>query len=151
MERSALDSVYQEIILKHYRRATHRGELAAPDVVVPMRNPVCGDDILLQMNVRDGVVEEIRFSGHGCAISQAAASMMADHAHGKPLEEIRPIAARFREMIHGDAEAARDRALGDLRALAGVAKLPRRVKCAMLAWDALEEAEKKLDPPAGAE
>jgi nitrogen fixation NifU-like protein len=121
MERSALDSVYQELILKHYRSSKFRGELEAPDAVVPMRNPVCGDDILLQVQVREGRIEAIRFSGHGCAIS-----------------------ARFREMIHGDETAARDKALGDMRALSGVARLPRRVKCAMLGWDALEEAEKKL-------
>lgn len=144
MDRSTLDAVYQEVILKHYRKSTHRGELEAPDAVIPMRNPVCGDDILLQVKVRDGVVEEIRFSGHGCAISQAAASMMSEHAQGKRFDEIHPVAARFREMIHGDAEAAKDKSLGDLRALAGVSRLPRRVKCAMLAWDALEEAEKRL-------
>ena len=143
-ERSALDQVYQELILKHYRNSKHRGELAAPDAVVPMRNPVCGDDILLQVQVREGRIEDIRFSGHGCAISQAAASMMSEHAVGKSWDEVHAISARFRDMIHGDETAARDKALGDMRALAGVAKLPRRVKCAMLAWDALEEAEKKL-------
>ena len=143
-ERSPLESVYQEVILKHYRNARHRGDLAAPDAVVPMRNPVCGDDILLQVQVREGRIEDIRFSGHGCAISQAAASMMSEHAVGKSWDELHATAARFREMIHGDEAAARDKALGDMRALSGVSKLPRRVKCAMLAWDALEEAEKKL-------
>ncbi len=144
MERSALDSVYQELILKHYRSSKHRGELEAPDAVVPMRNPVCGDDILLQVQVREGRISEIRFSGHGCAISQAAASMMSEHTIGKTWDEVHAVAGRFREMIHGDEAAARDKALGDMRALAGVAKLPRRVKCAMLAWDALDEAEKKI-------
>lgn len=144
MDRSALDGVYQELILKHYRNATHRGELESPDVVVPMRNPVCGDDILLQLQVKDGVVEEIRFSGHGCAISQAAASMMSERVAGRSWEEIHAVTARFRELLRGDDEAARDRSLGDLRALSGVSRLPRRVKCAMLAWDALEEAEKHL-------
>jgi len=146
MERSALDSVYQELILKHYRSSKHRGELEAPDAVVPMRNPVCGDDILLQVQVREGRISEIRFSGHGCAISQAAASMMSEHALGKTWDEVHAVAGRFREMIHGDETAARDKALGDMRALAGVSKLPRRVKCAMLAWDALDEAEKKINP-----
>jgi nitrogen fixation NifU-like protein len=143
-ERSALDQVYQELILKHYRSSKHRGELVEPDAVVPMRNPVCGDDILLQVQVREGRIEDIRYSGHGCAISQAAASMMSEHAVGKSWDEVHAVAARFRDMIHGDETAAKDRVLGDMRALAGVARLPRRVKCAMLAWDALEEAEKKL-------
>lgn len=146
MDPSALESVYQELILKHYRHSRHRGDLEAPDVVIPMRNPVCGDDILLQVEVRDGRIADIRFSGHGCAISQAAASMMSEQVVGKTFEELHPVAERFRAMIHGDAEAARDRSLGDLRALAGVAKLPRRVRCAMLAWDALEEAEKRVAP-----
>ncbi|HEY0036083.1 MAG TPA: SUF system NifU family Fe-S cluster assembly protein [Longimicrobium sp.] len=146
MERSALDSVYQELILKHYRSSKHRGELEAPDAVVPMRNPVCGDDILLQVQVREGRISEIRFSGQGCAISQAAASMMSEHALGKTWNEVHAVAGRVREMIHGDETAARDKALGDMRALAGVSKLPRRVKCAMLAWDALDEAEKKINP-----
>ena len=143
-ERSALDEVYQAVILKHYRNASHRGELEAPDAVVPMRNPVCGDDILLQVQVEGDRILDIRFSGHGCAISQAAASMMSEHAVGKSWDEVHAVAARFREMVHGDESAARDKSLGDMRALAGVARLPRRVKCAMLAWDALEEAEKKL-------
>jgi nitrogen fixation protein NifU and related proteins len=144
MDRTALESVYQELILRHYRSAKHRGELEAPDAVVPMRNPVCGDDIVLQVRVEGDRVEEIRFSGHGCAISQAAASMMSERARGRSWEEIRALAARFRGMLEGDEGAARDRELGDLRALAGVSKLPRRVRCAMLAWDALEEAERRV-------
>ena len=145
-ERSALDAVYQEVILKHYRSSRFRGELEHPDAVVPMRNPVCGDDILLQVQVDGDRIQDIRFSGHGCAISQAAASMMSEHAVGKSWDEVHAVAARFREMVHGDESAARDKTLGDLRALSGVARLPRRVKCAMLAWDALDEAEKKLAP-----
>lgn len=139
-----LESIYQEVILKHTRQSRFRGELERPDVVIPMRNPVCGDDILLQMTVRDGRIEEIRFTGHGCAISQAAASMMSEHVVGRSFDEVHVVAERFREMVHGSEEAARDRTLGDLRALAGVSKLPRRAKCAMLAWDALSEAEKRV-------
>lgn len=144
MERSALDQVYQELILKHYRRSPHRGEVEHPDVAIAERNPVCGDDLFLTLRVREGRIEEARFSGHGCAISQAAASMLCREAEGRRFDELHPLAGRFREMLHGSEEAARDRALGDMRALAGVAKLPRRVKCAMLAWDAMEEAEKEL-------
>ena len=138
-----LESVYQELILKHYRSSTHRGEVADATAAVAERNPLCGDDIFLTVRVKDGRVEEARFSGHGCAISQAAASMMCEHAVGKSWDEIHRIADRFRRLVHGDEEAAKDRALGDMRALAGVSRLPRRVKCAMLAWDALAEAEKQ--------
>lgn len=145
-ERTALESVYQELILKHYRASKHRGELDAPDAVIPMRNPLCGDDILLQVTADRDAVGEIRYAGHGCAISQASASMMSERASGKRWEEVNALAKRFREMLEGSEEAAKDRALGDLRALAGVAKLPRRVKCAMLAWDALEEAQRRISP-----
>lgn len=141
-----LDAVYQEVILKHYRGAPRRGDMDAPDAVVTMRNPTCGDDIVLQLKVREGVIEDVRFKGQGCAISQASASMMSNLIAGKSFAEAEPLLARFREMIHGDAEAARDKALGDLRALSGVARLPRRVKCAMLPWDALQEARKQVSP-----
>jgi nitrogen fixation protein NifU and related proteins len=140
-----LDALYQEVILKHYRHAPNRGDLDAPDAVVTMRNPTCGDDIVLLLRVRDGVIEEARFKGQGCAISQASASMMTQMITGKSFAEAEPLLARFRDMIHGDAEAARDKVLGDLRALSGVSRLPRRVKCAMLPWDALEEARKQVD------
>ncbi len=146
---AALGALYQELILDHYRRPRHRGEMESPDVEVRMNNPTCGDEIVLQLRVRDGTVEEVRFAGQGCSISQASASMMAQQVAGKPLAEADALAARFKEMLHGGAEAAKDRALGDLRALAGVAKFPVRVRCAMLAWNALEEAERRL-PSAGA-
>ena len=139
-----LDSVYQELILRHYRSPTHRGDMDAPDAVVTMRNPTCGDDIVLQLRVRGDTIEEVRFKGQGCAISQASASMMSGLIAGKTFAEAEPILARFRDMLHGDPDAAKDRSLGDLRALSGVSKLPRRVKCAMLPWDALEEAKKQL-------
>ncbi len=141
-----LDAIYQEVILKHYRSAPKRGDLEAPDAVVTMRNPTCGDDIVLQLKVAGGVIEDARFKGQGCAISQASASMMTQMIAGKTWAEAEPLLARFREMIHGDPEAARDRALGDLRALSGVSKLPRRVKCAMLPWDALDEARRQVEP-----
>jgi nitrogen fixation protein NifU and related proteins len=138
-----LNSLYQEVILKHYRRAPRRGDMDAPDAVVIMRNPTCGDDIVLQLRVRDGLIEDARFKGQGCAISQASASMMTEAIAGKSFDEARPLLERFRAMIQGDAAAAKDKQLGELRALAGVSKLPQRVKCAMLAWDALEEAERQ--------
>jgi nitrogen fixation NifU-like protein len=140
-----LEALYQETILKHYRSPARRGDMDAPDAVITMRNPTCGDDIVLQLKVSGGVIEDVKFKGQGCAISQASASMMSNLIAGKTFDEAAPILARFRDMIHGDAEAARDKLLGDLRALSGVSRLPRRVKCAMLPWDALEEARKQLD------
>ena len=139
-----LQSLYQELILQHYRHPRNRGKLEEPDVEVRMHNPVCGDDLTLQMRVREGRIEAARFSGQGCSISQASASMMAQQLEGKSLEEADALAARFIEMMHGSEEAARDRTLGDLRALAGVSKFPVRIKCALLAWNALQEAGKEV-------
>jgi nitrogen fixation protein NifU and related proteins len=135
-----LQSLYQQVILEHYRKPRNRGELEDADAEVHLNNPTCGDEIVLQMRVRDGAIEDVRFGGQGCSISQASASMMTQQLKGKSLEEARALTARFTEMMHGSEEAAKDKALGDLRALAGVAKFPVRVRCAMLAWDALQQA-----------
>ncbi|HET6232987.1 MAG TPA: SUF system NifU family Fe-S cluster assembly protein [Longimicrobiaceae bacterium] len=143
MPNAALGALYQEVILKHYRDSSHRGELAERDAEIQMNNPTCGDAIVLHLRLRGGRVDAIRFSGHGCAISQASASMMAKQLEGKTTEESGELIARFKDLVHGDADAARDKRLGELRALAGVAKFPVRVRCAMLAWNALEEAAKQ--------
>lgn len=139
-----LKSLYQELILQHYRSPRNRGTVEDPDVEISMNNPVCGDEITLAMRVRDGVIETVRFTGQGCSISQASASMMTQLLEGRSLTEAEALGARFLEMMHGDREAARDRALGDLRALEGVSKFPARVKCALLPWNAFQEAEKGL-------
>lgn len=133
-------SLYQELILDHYRRPRNRGELGGADVTVQRNNPTCGDEITLQLRMEEGRIAEGRFGGQGCAISQASASMMTELLRGASPEEARALAERFRGMLHGDEAAAKDRSLGDLRALAGVARYPARVRCAMLAWTALEEA-----------
>ena len=142
-----LKSLYQELILQHYRSPRNRGTLEDPDVEISMNNPVCGDEITLALRVRDGVIETVRFTGQGCSISQASASMMTQLLEGRSLTEADALGARFLEMMHGDTEAARDRSLGDLRALEGVSKVPARVKCARLAWNAFQEAEKGLSDP----
>jgi nitrogen fixation NifU-like protein len=143
-----LASLFQELILDHYRKPRNKGELAEPDVSVHMRNPTCGDEIRLQLRVRDGVIEDARFVGDGCSISQASVSMMTQLVKGKSVEDALDIAARFTRMMHGDADAARDKTLGDLRSLAGVSKFPVRVKCALLGFNALEEGLPS-EPPAG--
>jgi nitrogen fixation protein NifU and related proteins len=136
----ALSSLFQELILEHYRRPRNKGELDAPDAQVHMNNPTCGDEVLLQLRLKDGVIEDARFMGEGCSISQASISMMTQLVKGRTAADALALATRFTAMMHGDAEAARDRQLGDLRSLAGVAKYPVRVKCALLGWNALEEA-----------
>ena len=141
MDKSTPDigSLFQEVILDHYKRPRNKGQLDSPDVAIHMKNPTCGDEVQLQLLMKDGVVEDAKFVGDGCSISQASISMMTQLVKGKSAEDALALAARFTQMMHGDAEAARDRAMGDLRSLAGVAKFPVRVKCALLGWNALEE------------
>lgn len=139
-----LAALYQELILEHYKRPRRQGQIEDPDVDIHMMNTSCGDEVRLQLRVVDDVVRDARFQGTGCSISQASLSMMADLLVGKTSADALALTRRFKEMMHGDADAARDRRLGDLRALAGVAAYPVRVKCAMLGWNALEEGLRKL-------
>jgi nitrogen fixation NifU-like protein len=140
-ERSAeIDALYQEMILDHYRKPRNKGELEDADVSVPMKNPLCGDEITLHVKFDGDSVGDVRFSGRGCSISQASASMMTQVVKGKPRAEIDTLRGRFREMVMGQDGAAADKSLGSLRALGGVARFPARVKCALLAWNALDEA-----------
>jgi nitrogen fixation NifU-like protein len=140
-ERSAeIDALYQEMILDHYRKPRNKGELDDADVSVPMKNPLCGDEITLHVKFDGDSVGDVRFSGRGCSISQASASMMTQVVKGKPRAEIDTLRGRFREMVMGQDGAAADKSLGSLRALSGVARFPARVKCALLAWNALDEA-----------
>lgn len=110
-----------------------------------MRNPTCGDEIRLQLRVEDDRITEVKFTGQGCSISQAAASMMTQILAGKAVDDALAVSGRFTEMMHGDDTAAKDRSMGDLRALAGVSKFPVRVKCALLGFDALQEALTQLE------
>jgi len=140
MQQPPLNSLYQQLILEHYRNPRNKAELPDKTVEVHMANPVCGDEIRLQLRVEEDAIAEARFVGQGCSISQAAVSMMTTLLVGRKLSEADALASRFTEMMHGDAEAARDPALGDLRALQGVSKFPVRIKCALLGFDALLEA-----------
>jgi nitrogen fixation NifU-like protein len=143
MTEVALNSLYQQLILEHYRSPRNKAELPEKTVEIHMANPVCGDEIRLQLRIEDNRIEEVKFVGQGCSISQAAVSMMTTKLEGRSLEEAGALASRFTEMMHGDAEAAKDRSMGDLRALAGVSKFPVRIKCALLGFDALQEALKE--------
>lgn len=133
-------ALYQEMILDHYRRPRNKGVLENPDASVEMKNPLCGDEITLQLAFEGDSVCDLRFSGRGCSISQASASMMTQLIKGKSNDEIEAIRKQFRELMLGDASVADDPQLGSLRALSGVARFPARVKCALLAWNALESA-----------
>ena len=145
MTEIALSSLYQQLILEHYRKPRNKGVLPGATVAVHMANPVCGDEIRLHLRLdEEERVRAATFLGQGCSISQASVSMMTVRLKGKTLDDALALAERFTEMMHGSREAARDKKLGDLRALQGVSKFPVRIKCALLGFDALQEAAKRV-------
>lgn len=147
---SNLDDLYREIILDHYRSPRNRGELASPPAIrVEGYNPLCGDEVVVYLDARDGVLADIKLTGRGCSISQSSASLMSAAVKGKTLEQARAVIAMFKRMmtVHestlghdGEAASADVQSMGELAALQGVVKFPVRIKCATLAWHALDQA-----------
>jgi nitrogen fixation protein NifU and related proteins len=162
-----LEDLYREIILDHYRNPRNRGELESPPAVrTEGFNPLCGDEIVVFVDVEDGVISDMKIAGQGCSISQSSASMMSAAVKGKTIAQARSTIRAFRAMmsLHGQqldlpattegdtaeqdhdersgAEVAADEgvALGDLEALQGVVKFPVRIKCATLSWHTLAQA-----------
>ncbi|MDI3256480.1 MAG: SUF system NifU family Fe-S cluster assembly protein [Kyrpidia sp.] len=133
-----LDDLYRQVIMDHYQHPRNRGTLGDGAVSVHLHNPTCGDEITLQLAVEGDVVRDIRFEGIGCSISIASASMMTEAVKGKSVKDALSLAESFHRLIRGEEEDEED--LGDLEALRGVSKFPARVKCALLAWNALERA-----------
>ena len=143
-----LDDLYREIILDHYRTPRNRGELAPPASHAVGHNPLCGDEIDVYLEVRDGIVTDIKVGGQGCSISQSSASMMSQSVKGKSVADVRALVHKFRSMMsleELDESVAADVKLGDLEALQGVVKFPVRIKCAVLAWNTLTEALAQAD------
>jgi nitrogen fixation NifU-like protein len=130
------DELYREIILDHWRNPRRKGQLEPADVTVEGNNPLCGDEVLLTLRVREGSVEAIAFDGHGCSISRASASMMCEGVDGLSVADAADLGRRFKAMM---LEGATSDDLGDLEALQGVARIPLRIKCAVLPWNALLE------------
>ena len=141
---TTLNELYQEIILDHYRQPRGRGELEPPKITQEGFNPSCGDEIVLDLRVQDGRIQAVRFRGRGCSISQASASMLTEAVQGKTLEEARALIQQVLALVKGETEGDFE-TLGDIVALAGVRHFPVRVKCATLAWHALEEALKQVE------
>ena len=154
-----LEDLYREIILDHYRNPRNRGELESPPAHrVEGFNPLCGDEIVVYLDVHDGVVDDIRISGQGCSISQSSASMMSAAVKGKTVEEVHDLSRAFKGMmsihessLEGDEvepEDLPDVSLGDLEALRGVVKFPVRIKCATLSWNTLAQGLEEVSQPA---
>lgn len=139
MALSKLDNLYRQVILDHSSHPHHHGSLTESSQYIEMNNPTCGDVIHLELNVVDDVIEQAAFSGSGCSISTASASMMTDAIIGKTTDEATRLITTFSEMVQGE-HPEHTRELGDAAMLSGVAKFPARIKCATLAWKALEKA-----------
>ena len=136
----SLESLYQEIILDHYRSPRNYGKIEDARFVKEHENPTCGDTIKLQVTANgSGRIEDIAFDGKGCAISMASASMMTELVKGRPVAEAKELANRFVRVMRGEGEPAELEELGDLASLQGVIRYPVRVKCATLPWHALAE------------
>jgi nitrogen fixation protein NifU and related proteins len=144
-----LDELYREIILDHYRSPRNRGELESPPAIrVEGFNPLCGDEVVVYLDVRDGTLANIKITGRGCSISQSSSSLMSAAVKGKTIDQVREVIAGFKEMMnvhqsaldhHADPADVDLRKIGELAALQGVVKFPVRIKCATLAWNTLAQ------------
>ncbi|WP_096436751.1 Fe-S cluster assembly sulfur transfer protein SufU [Alteribacter populi] len=140
-----LDTLYRQVIMDHYKNPRNRGELEGDSLTVNMNNPTCGDRIQLQMQVEDGKISDAKFVGEGCSISLSSASMMTQAVKGLPVEDAMKMSEIFSDLMLGKDVDFGDIDLGDIEALQGVAKFPARIKCATLAWKAMEKGLKEDD------
>ena len=135
-----LDEVYRSLILERYKNPRNKVQMEEPDIEYDEFNPVCGDQVVLQLKLDDGRIRDASFHGEGCSISQSSASIMTDLLKGKTLEEAEGLSETFRRMMQGQAPSTQELGeLGKLEVFQGVRKFPVRIKCALLGWTALEE------------
>lgn len=140
---SSLDDLYRRVIMDHYQKPRNRGKLdEAEGLIINLNNPTCGDSISLSLRLEEGKVVDAKFLGEGCSISMSSASMMTEAVKGKTVEEALALSQVFSDMMQGK-EIDESLDLGDIEALQGVAKFPARIKCATLAWKALEQGIKQ--------
>jgi nitrogen fixation NifU-like protein len=139
-----LDELYKELILDHYRRPRNRRSVAEPKAVGEGFNPLCGDEIAVEVHFDGEVMADVGFEGRGCSLSQASGSMMTEAVKGKTVAEARELIDAFTHMMTDPGFQPSD-GLGDLEAFTGVAKYPVRVKCATLAWHALLDLLSRRD------
>ena len=133
------NDLYQELVLEHKRTPRNFGHLPHPTHQAQGTNPQCGDQVAVELQVQDGRVQDIRFSGQGCAICMASSSMMTEAVKGRDLASAQQLQQHFRAVLTGTQEPD-DAALGKLVSLAGVRRYPSRIKCALLGWHALMHA-----------
>lgn len=140
---SELDELYRDVILEHYRSPRGAQPLAQPTVVEEGYNPLCGDEVRLELEVEDGRLKDVAVCSRGCSISVASGSLLAHVLRGKLLSEIERIAAHFQGMLQGTEEAD-PTLLGDLAVFQGARKFPVRIKCALLPWTTLEKVLRRI-------
>ncbi|WP_374722548.1 Fe-S cluster assembly sulfur transfer protein SufU [Peribacillus tepidiphilus] len=137
-----LDALYRQVIMDHYKNPRNKGALEEGNLTIDMNNPTCGDRIHLTMKVEDGKVVDAKFDGEGCSISMSSASMMTQAIKGKDVDTALKMSQIFSNMMQGKDYDDHDLDLGDIEALQGVSKFPARIKCATLAWKAMEKGLK---------
>lgn len=136
-----LSSIYTELIMEHNSSNHNKKHLPSPDVVLKGRNPSCGDEIQLELKLKDGLIEDASFTGVGCAISQASTSMMIDLIKGKKVDEAKRLMNLFLGMIKREITDDEElEELEDAAALKNISNMPARVKCAVLSWHTLKES-----------
>ncbi|WP_017472368.1 Fe-S cluster assembly sulfur transfer protein SufU [Amphibacillus jilinensis] len=135
-----LDTLYRQVIMDHYKNPRNHGSLSEEALTLEMNNPTCGDRIQLHLMIENGYVKEAKFEGEGCSISLASASMMTQAIKGQPIADALKMSKYFSNMMLGQEQDETNLELGDIEALQGVAKFPARIKCATLAWKAMEKA-----------
>ncbi|MGA7098378.1 MAG: SUF system NifU family Fe-S cluster assembly protein [Acidimicrobiia bacterium] len=143
----SLEDLYREVILDHYRNPRNQGHLSSPDARGHGVNPLCGDEVTIELSFDGDRVVDVAVEGQGCSISQSSVSMMSEAIKGKTRDEIEELNRRFRDMmsLDGDNDPGIDpdrpgSVLGDMEALQGVRKYPVRIKCATLGWNVLKDA-----------
>lgn len=137
-----LDTLYRQVIMDHYKNPRNKGSLEEGNLTIDMNNPTCGDRIHLTLQVEGGIVKNVKFDGEGCSISMSSASMMTQAIKGKDVETAFKMSSIFSNMMQGKDVETDDLDLGDIEALQGVSKFPARIKCATLAWKAMEKGLK---------
>lgn len=142
-----LRDLYQEVIMDHNKKPRNYGPLADANRDAEGQNPLCGDEVHVQLHIEDGLVTNAHFEGHGCAISKASASLMTEAVKGRRVEEAETLFEHFHRLVTREGDAPDETLLGKLAVFAGVGEFPARVKCATLAWHTLHAALAGQDDP----
>lgn len=135
-----LDTLYRQVIMDHYKNPRNRGSLSDNALTLEMNNPTCGDRIEVHLTLEGDLIKDIKFEGEGCSISLASASMMTQAVKGQKIADAIKMSDTFSQLMLGEIDDLSDQDMGDAEALQGVSKFPARIRCATLAWKAIEKA-----------